>query len=211
MDFIEENVKRFGWHIVNEDIYFSRQQAMFEGAAGRIYAGTVLGKASTGTATAVADVGNTGDGTFSAVELGSDAKDGEYTVEFTAATKFKVTDPAGTELKPGTVGQAYKNDIEFTATAGGTAFVVGDKFVVAVALAAGTYGALDLTDTNGLQVASAVLLDNYTIVDSVPKRVVVNCRKTEVAAEALTWPDGITDAQKTAAIHQLEAREIILR
>ena len=44
-----------------------------------------------------------------------------------------------------------------------------------------------------------------------PKKGVVNARLTAVRASSLVWPDGITEAEKTAAIKQLKANHIIVR
>lgn len=87
---------------------------------------------ATSDISAVAVAGtNTGNGTISAVTAVSPALNGVYNVVFTAATKFNVFDPNGVELSPGTTGVAYSNEgIGFTITAGGTAFVASDTFVI---------------------------------------------------------------------------------
>lgn len=90
--------------------------------------------APSASAVAAATVGNTGNGTVSApVVNAATAVSGTYTVEFTAATAFSVFDPNGNELLNGKTGVAYSAlGLSFTITAGGTAFVAGDSFTIAV-------------------------------------------------------------------------------
>lgn len=207
-----------GYHVVSEEIYRSREQITLVGAAaGRLPAGTVLGKVRVGDVVAAAKAGgNTGNGTVSAVTTKKGAKPGTYRVEFTAATKFDVIDPEGFKLKGGTAGTAYNDDLGFTITAGGTAFVAGDAFDISVELVDGDYGPLDLTKGNGLEEAAGVLWEGRTVAlddaDAIiPLRAVANVRETEVHAGLLVWPDGITVDQQAAAQSQLAARHIILR
>jgi hypothetical protein len=85
-------------------------------------------------ATAAKTGGNTGNGTFTvAPTIGATNPaqfyGGVYAVVFTGATTFNVYDPNGVELQPGVTGTPYvDNKIQFTITAGGTAFVAGDGF-----------------------------------------------------------------------------------
>lgn len=77
---------------------------------------------------------NTGNGTLGALTVAAGtAQNGAYTVKFTAATTFNVFDANGRELAPGNTGVAYSDGgVNFTITAGGTAFVAGDSFTVTV-------------------------------------------------------------------------------
>lgn len=102
--------------------------------------GQVLGMAIAGdgafaAAAAAAVGGNTGNGTVSAPSVGAGALTptiGTYRLVAIAATKFEVFDPLGNMIGEGTTGTAFAAQIGFTITAGGTAFVAGDAFTVAV-------------------------------------------------------------------------------
>ncbi len=95
------------------------------------------------TGAATAGGGNTGNGTSSAVTVGTDAQVGNYILTCIDASVagseiFSVVAPDGTRLADLVVGVAYLNDsIGLTLTAGGTNFVVGDTWTVAVANATG--------------------------------------------------------------------------
>jgi hypothetical protein len=74
---------------------------------------------------------NTGNGTMSAISASTSMQNGSYLVKFTAATAFNVTAPNGVSMPAGVTGTAYvDNQINFTITAGGTAFVAGDTFTI---------------------------------------------------------------------------------
>lgn len=215
---LETTNETAGYHIVSEEIYRSREQITLLGsAAGRIPAGTILGKIRVGEINAAAKSGgNTGNATISAVTAKKGAKAGLYRVEFTAATKFDVSDPEGYQVKSGTTGVAYSDDLGFTITAGVTPMVAGDAFDITVELTDGAYGPLDLTAGNGLEEARGVLWEGREVVldeddDPVPVRAVANVRETEVHAGHIVWPAGITADQQAAAVAQLDARNITLR
>jgi hypothetical protein len=83
-----------------------------------------------GTATA----GNTGNGTIGTLSLLANGKNGTYTVSFLTATTFNVYSPDGGLVGAGATGAAFSagKQVQFTITAGGTAFVKGDGFSVVV-------------------------------------------------------------------------------
>jgi hypothetical protein len=134
-------------------------------AAGANYArGSVLGRVSVGAAgAAVADGGNTGNGTISAISAGAKAKAGTYIIRFTGATTYNVFNPDGLMLPPGTAAGAYPQapavnpEINFTFTAGGTPMVAGDSFTIAVAAGSGEYKLAAAAAVDGSQVPTAVL------------------------------------------------------
>ncbi|WP_299071985.1 head decoration protein (plasmid) [Vibrio cyclitrophicus] len=64
--------------------------------------------------------------------------------------------------------------------------------------------------SDGSEVAAAILFRGVDA-SAETKSGVVNARLTAVRASSLVWPDGITDAEKTAAIKQLKANHIIVR
>jgi len=68
--------------------------------------------------------------------------------------------------------------------------------------------ALNLSGTDGSQIAAGVLVYSVTTDGSTEKEVAVLVRHAEVRTSHLTWPVGITDTQKTAAAKQLRAAGI---
>jgi len=198
-------------YIVSEAFgYRSREQAVVASGSGILKPGTILGKVATGTATPTAKGGNTGNATISAVTLGAGAKRGVYTVDFTAATKFDVIDPDGFKIKSGSTGSAYSDDLGFTITAGGTPMVAGDGFTIAVAPGVNKYAPFDPAGTNGTQVAAAILFEGCDATDADVRRT-FTVRDTEVHADVLAWPEGVTSDQKSAALAALAAQGIIAR
>lgn len=95
--------------------------------------GSIVEKATLAANTAaVANTQNTGNGTAGAVAVLAAAKSGTYTVVFTAPTAFNVLNPSGVLVATGSTGVAFNTEINFTITAGGTAFVAGDGFRITV-------------------------------------------------------------------------------
>lgn len=86
------------------------------------------------TTVGTANTGNTGNGTIGTLSLLKYGKNGTYTVSFTAATTFNVFDPYGAMVGSGVTGTAFNvgSQVQFTITAGGTAFVKGDGFGIVV-------------------------------------------------------------------------------
>lgn len=122
--------------------------------------GTVLGQVSIGAA-ANGVVTGTGNGTLNAITLGKTAKVGTYTVKMKSATTFDVINPNGVQLTEGFALGAYADtEINFTLTAGGTAFVAGDSIAVVVAAGSGSYKTCVATATDGSQTPAAILVDD---------------------------------------------------
>ena len=92
---------------------------------------------------------NTGNPTFGTITPADTAQQGSYLVLFSAATVFAVYKPDGTICKTaGATGTKFVDGgLSFTLTAGGTAAVSGDSFIittaVAVPLLAGTLSGYD--------------------------------------------------------------------
>ena len=74
----------------------------------------------------------------------------------------------------------------------------------------GNYGALNTASTAGYQNAAAILYDTVDATDNAAKVTVIT-RDAEVDGGALTFPDGITDADKQTAIDALAAAGIVVR
>lgn len=158
--------------------------------------GLVLARASNGTASATAGT-NTGNGTMGAVTVNQAAKPGSYVFTATGAATFTAIDPQGYELQNVTVGAAY-NDAElgFTITAGGTAFVAGDKFTVVVTAASNVY--TPYSTTSGPAVG--ILFNRTTVPASSSKTVGVVTRLAEVNVSELQWDATITGSGSMAAL-----------
>jgi len=82
--------------------------------------------------------------------------------------------------------------------------------VLGAVAADGKHKPLNPSATDGSESAAAVLYDHA---DASAAEVVAAAivRDAEVKADLLIWPDGITDAQKTTAIAQLQALGVIVR
>lgn len=149
---------------------------------------------------------NTGNGTIGTLSVaGYAAKAGFYSVEFDDATHFIMSDPTGLEVGHGTTGVAFSaGGLSFTITAGGTAFVPGDSFVVTVAPGSGKYKPFDPANVDGSQVPSAILFATKDVT-TVDKPCAVVVRQCEVNSSELVWPTGMSAAAITAALAQLKS------
>lgn len=130
-------------------------------AAGTLQRGAVLGQQTNASIQVVAG-SNTGNGTIAASSLsvGAAPLTGAYLAKATSSTVFAVTDPEGNALGNATVGSAFTSTgINFTITAGGTAFVAGDSFTLSVADSVGNYVLSVKTASDGSQVPVAILAD----------------------------------------------------
>ncbi len=135
-----------------------------------IVAGQILGMATKGDGTfspgsASAVAGNTGNGTVGTVTAGVGVQAGTYRLQAIAATHFEVFDPSGRLIGEANTGTAFAGQIGLTITAGGTAFVSGDAFTVAVTETdptdAGEFVALGVSSatTNGATSSSSAVLN----------------------------------------------------
>ena len=124
--------------------------------AGTLQRGTVLGQQSGSPTVTSALV--TGNGTLGSVSNGPSVQAGAYVLRATGATTFTVAAPDGLAMPNATVGTAYSNaDINFTITAGGTAFAAGDEFVINIP--SGNYVSCVKTASDGSQIPVAILAD----------------------------------------------------
>jgi len=193
--------------------YISADAITMKSGQAAINAGTVLGKIVTGTATET-HAGNTGTGAMGAITVADGAQAGIYRVVFVQAVTdkgdFEVFDPAGNMVGTGLVGAVFTGGgLSFT-IADATDFVVGDKFLVTVAVSATKYVQLAPTATDGSEVAAGILWD-YCDASAADTPAAAITRTAEVNSAALTWPSGITAGQQATATAQLAALRIILR
>jgi len=76
----------------------------------------------------------TGDGTFTDYSGGASSVAETFTITATSSSSFDVVGSLAGSIGPATVGTPFSHaKIEFTITAGGTAFVSGDEFVLSTA------------------------------------------------------------------------------
>lgn len=183
-------------------------------------AGLVLSKVLLGAITAAAMVG-TGNATVASLTLGAKAQAGAYVITMTAATTFVVRDPEGDVIvSNGVLGTAVANNqINFTASAGGTPAVATDTITITVAAGSGKYVPYTGAGTTGTQTAAAVL-HNTTIIAASSDRAgsTIVSRAAEVNSAELMWDAAVTDsvsptpaALKALAAVQLAAVGIIGR
>jgi len=200
-----------------EAMSFEQETALANSAAGQatpglLDIGTVMGRQAGGApAAAVAGAGNTGNGTVSAPAAAVGIQVGTYFIEFSAATKFNVFDPAGKLVGEGATGVAFANQIGFTITAGGTAFADGDSFTVAVAAGSGKVVPLNLAATDGSAVAIGIVARQVTVPSGADVPAVLLERLATVDSSNLIWPGGITTQQQATALAQLAQAFIIAR
>jgi hypothetical protein len=129
-------------------------------ASGTLKRGTVLGQQTTAAIEVIAGT-NTGNGTVGSTSLGASPDFGAYTLKATSATVFAVTDPEGNALGNATVGTAFtSSEVNFTITAGGTAFVANDSFTLTVINATGNFIESVKTASDGSQTPVAILADD---------------------------------------------------
>jgi hypothetical protein len=128
--------------------------------AGLLVRGTVVGRQSNFSIQSAHGT-NVGNGTIGSITPGvTEEIAGAYTMVATGATTFTVTDPEGAALPNATVGTAYVNsEINFTITAGGTAFAAGDSFTLTPQRTTGNFIACVKTASDGSQVPAAILAD----------------------------------------------------
>jgi len=199
---------------------YSREAVTVLAGAGadRVLAvGAVIGKRTRSTVTVTADAGNTGDGvaTLADPAPGPKAEVGTYTLTCVAAAvnagTFRVLSPSGYVLPDLTVGQAYAGDhVNLTIADGAADFVAGDQFTVDVS-GDGKVVALDPGAVDGTQHAHGIVAADVTAPDRSDAEGLAIVRDAVLADHALVWPAGITAAQKTAALAELEARGILVR
>ncbi|MGJ7611147.1 MULTISPECIES: head decoration protein [unclassified Variovorax] len=174
---------------------------------------TVTATQTVGNPTVVSAAGaNTGNGTLGTLTAkGYAPVVGAYGVEFDDATHFVVATPDGAVVGHGTTGVAFAGGgLGFTITAGGTAFVPGDAFVITVAAGSGKWKAWTPGAADGSATIAGILFatKDATLAD---KPALAITRHAEVNASELVWPTGMSAAQIASGLAQLKALSIIPR
>lgn len=119
----------------------SRENVVVTQTGTALASGTLLTQSGdTGAGVFAMNAGATGNPTAGTIVVGAAAVPGVYVIEFTAATQFRVEDPAGKTIGTGTLGTAFnKAGLGFTLTAGATPAVAGDTATITVAAGTGKY------------------------------------------------------------------------
>jgi hypothetical protein len=196
-----EGPRNLGFVLSESEGTRSYETVTIPAGTGKLKAGTVLGAIAIGAAVAAAKAGNTGNGTISAIVVLSGAKVGVYQLRFTGATTWTLTDPEGYQLAAGANDVANANDIAFTTTAGGVAFVAGDGFDITVAKGSGGFVPSPATfsaEAAGAEVASAVLGYRVDATDDDVPAVVLR-RDAEVKRLMLVFDASVDTENKVAA------------
>ena len=185
------------------------------GAERALKVGAVIARRTRSTVTVTAGDGNTGDGetTLADPALGALAEAGIYRlacITAGAAGTFQVLSPKEYVLPDLTVGTAYEGGHLNLTVADGTAdFVVGDAFAIEVA-GDGKVVAFDPAAVDGTAEAIGIVAYDVTAPDGTDAEVTAILRDAVLADRAIVWPAGIGEAQKNAAIADLEARGILV-
>jgi hypothetical protein len=155
---------------------------------------------------------NTGNGTLGTLTAkGYAPVVGTYGVEFEDATHYVVAMPGGAVIGHGATGVAFAaGGLGFTITAGGTAFVSSDSFIITVAAGSGKWKAWTPGAEDGSGVVAGILFatKDATAAD---KPGLAIMRYAEVNASELVWPTGMSAAQIASGVAQLKALSIITR
>jgi hypothetical protein len=123
-----------------------------------------MGQKTANTAAIAAKAGNTGNGTASAITVGNNSNlAGIYTLIYTSATAFNVFNSLGDQVGQGVNGTSTavgtNGGVTVTMTAGGTAFVAGDEFLITITAASGQWVPCVATATDGSETPRAILAD----------------------------------------------------
>ena len=194
----------------------SRGVVRLAGGLGKVAPSTVLAQiASNGQASSSAvkaGSANTGNGTLGTLSALAAAMLGIYTVRFTSATAYNVTDPRGRLVGAGANATPFPGgQILFTTTAGGTPFIAGDGFDVTVTAVPLSYVPSTDTGSNGSQTAVAVNLYGADTTERFAD-VTAIMRDAEYVGVDLTYHSTVNDAAKRATkATQLAAVGIIVR
>lgn len=175
----------------------------------KLAAGAILAEThAAGSAVAVGTPA--GNGVITVGAVGAAAMAGTYKLVCIAAATnagtFNLLTPLGSVVRTITVGggAAANDHITVTIADGVNDFGVGDTYTIAVALSGYT------AFVPGTNAAAAVL---YAAVDATAAATacVAVDHDAAVVADAIVWPEGITDAQRNAGVSQLEARGFSFR
>lgn len=185
-------------------------------------ANAVVGSVPSATVASAAKAGgNTGNGTF-VVDATAPAQprviEGVYTLRcVTAVTNggvFRLERPDGVVIGDVTIPPGAGNSITITEnikgvlTDGGTDFIVGDGFDIAVSALSEKIVEYDPAATNGGQIMRGILIAAVNATGGDAVGVVASRGPGTVNSNDLVWKSGLTTAQKDTAKRALLARGI---
>ncbi|MCK9513527.1 MAG: head decoration protein [Pigmentiphaga sp.] len=172
--------------------------------------GSLLGRLTTGSATATADSENTGNPTIGTITVASEALIGTYVLTFLTATTFSVARPDGVLLTNGATGTAYnQGGLGFTVTVGVTPAEEGDAFTIAVSQRVGDYTRHTLGESDGSQTVAGILFEE--VAPGATEERTITCRDCEVNGAHLIYAAGSTGANIDTANAALLALGIVVR
>jgi hypothetical protein len=150
---------------------------------------------------------NTGNGTIGSLSTLAGSIFGVYVLTATDATHFNVVDPNGNLVGVAVAGVAFANEVGFTITAGGTAFVAGDIFDLTVSEQTGGW----VSWTGGaISTPIAVLYDRKWVLAGTAAKVTIMRRHCEVNASELQWDAAVTGAGNAAVLQATAIAALLL-
>lgn len=218
---LAQNIHTTASYLVSEANGFrSRGVGTIASGSGKLKAGTVLGKRTKGTLTAVGASGAPAPAgatiTASPAVTAGVTKAGVHIFRCETAGvtgTWQHEDPDGIYVGTATTGTAYTGQgMTLTITDSGTDPAIGEVLKVTVSEAAATnkYAPINFSATDGSETAAAILFEECDATSADVRRTFTQ-RDSEVTSGELTWPTGATDNQKAAALAQLAALGIIAR
>ncbi len=201
-DYVPDSLIAGGHQVVSDNVTIVSGQ-------GVVARGTLLGKATLGTASSAAKAGgNTGGGTLTldvSNPVRANAEQGVYTVRCIAIASnsgtFEVKDPSGESLGQVVVGATFDDKIKFVLADVGTDFALGDGFDVTVAAGSGKFKVCTAAAIDGTQYPAAIAAD--TVDATSADKIVGAYFAGEFNSGAMTFGAGITAAAVKDALRAL--------
>lgn len=167
----------------------------------------VIGKVLVAVPTSGEEGANTGGGTCTLVAGGPKTVPETFVLtciaEAVGAGTFEVVGSKTGSLGQATVGVAFDSDyINFTLTAVGEDFDIGDTFTIEVAAGSGQVVALDPDAVDGSNRAAGIMVGAVDATSAATKGAAI-VRDAMIDPVNLVWPDGITAGEKLAALAEL--------
>jgi hypothetical protein len=223
---VDTGVRPVDFIVSEPEFNAGRDTIVVESGSGIVYAGTVMGKKTTGGATSAAKAGgNTGNGTFvldATAPVQAGAKAGIYTLRIITAVAnggvARLTDPDGFVLGDYTIppgagnSVTITNDIKGVLTDGATDFIVGDGFDITVAAGSTKWVPSPDTAVTGAQTGAALPLYTVDATSADVKVAALTSGPSQVNQHMLRYHTSVNDDTKKAAKWaQLQAAGIKVR
>lgn len=216
-----QNIHTTASYLVSEANGFrSRGVGIIGSGAGKLKAGTILGRRTKGALSAAAIAGAPAPVgatiTASPVVTAGVTKIGVHIFRCEVAGPtgtWQHEDPDGVYVGTATTGTAYTGQgMTLTITDSGTDPAIGEVFKVTVSQAVADQKRypINFSATDGTEHAESILFEECDAT-SIDVRRTLTERDSEVTSGELLWPAGATDNQKAAALAELAALGIIAR